>query len=103
MMLSRLPLLSQSRARAARRDTCTLNSVKSCPQVLDTFRILVASKGAVNEQRLCGRVFSRIEDKHAEAHSVRVAQIFEGTSAQGYHYYYGRVSKDTPTSKGESI
>lgn len=41
MMLSRLPLLSQSRARAARRDTCTLNSVKSCPQVLDTFRLAV--------------------------------------------------------------
>ena len=41
MMLSRLPLLSQSRARAARRDTCTLNSVKSCPQVLDTFRIVI--------------------------------------------------------------
>jgi len=33
-----LPLLSESRAGAARRDTCTLNSVTSCPRVLDTFR-----------------------------------------------------------------
>jgi hypothetical protein len=46
MILSRLPLLSQSRARAARRDTCTLNSVTSCPQVL----ILLAKCSARQSQ-----------------------------------------------------
>jgi len=63
MMLSRLPLLSQSRARAARRHTCTLNSVTSCPKVLDTFRF---AWNAVNSDHI--DVQPNLYWEHIEVH-----------------------------------